>query len=194
MPTVFSSKDRDSNSDVADLGVLSSNSSGTQTPRTDKNTVVVSSTEVQPLSKAGDEKRFWFQRRKGVYDGEAIATQESVFDDPEIAKRYQPRDEWENLHRFNPLARWSWNEEYKVLRKIDRRIMVFACIMFMALELDRANLSQAVSDNFLGDLNLDTNGKSIVSRSMYPLSWELILISDRLQSWKYCLQTILPVR
>jgi hypothetical protein len=122
----------------------------------------IPSTKVIPLIAtlplaAPEEPRSWWQRRPRQ-DGEAVATRRSVFDDPDMARRYQPRPDWENLHRFDPSERWTFNEERKVIRKIDRRIMVFACVMFMALELDRSNLSQAVSDNFLPDLKMDTNG------------------------------------
>jgi hypothetical protein len=128
-------------------------------PHKDEGTTKLLSGNTLELGVPGSEKRFWFQRSKTFYDEAAIATQPSVYDDPETAEEYRPPLEWENYHRFDPRERWTWGEEHRLIRKIDAHIMLFAALMFMALELDRSNISQALTDNLLDDLGMTTNGK-----------------------------------
>ena len=85
----------------------------------------------------------------------------NIFADPEVAAYY--KDVYENAtyecrHVFDPAATWTPEEEKAVIRKLDLRVCFWACTMFFALQVDRGNLSQAVSGTFLKDLHLTTNG------------------------------------
>ncbi|KAF2808771.1 MFS general substrate transporter [Mytilinidion resinicola] len=62
---------------------------------------------------------------------------------------YVPIDSYEGRHRYDPKFEWEPAEERKVVMKV--------CLMFFALQLDRGNISQALSDNMLKDLKMNTN-------------------------------------
>jgi len=70
---------------------------------------------------------------------------------------YVPIATYEGIHRYDPSFTWSPQEEKKLVRKIDYRICSWCCLMFFALQLDRGNISQALSDNMLNDLKINTN-------------------------------------
>ncbi|KAL1990178.1 hypothetical protein VTN49DRAFT_6017 [Thermomyces lanuginosus] len=81
----------------------------------------------------------------------------AAFDMTEDARFYKPIDSYEGIHRWDPDFEWEEWEERKIVRKIDLRICSFACLTFFALNLDRGNIVQAVSDTMLEDLGLNTN-------------------------------------
>ncbi|GAA6038191.1 hypothetical protein JCM8097_005786 [Rhodosporidiobolus ruineniae] len=93
------------------------------------------------------------RKRSKVYDLDAIATKESVFDGP-LGAHYVPGDEYENKAAFDPSFRWTYREERAVTRKIDWRLLSWILLMFLALDIDRGNLGNATADNLLTDLGL----------------------------------------
>ncbi|KAL3453604.1 major facilitator superfamily domain-containing protein [Aspergillus insuetus] len=82
---------------------------------------------------------------------------ECAFDTTEDPRYYKPIPEYEGIHRWDPDFDWSPEEEKRLIRKIDWRVCTFACITFFALQLDRGNIVQALSDNMLVDLGMNTN-------------------------------------
>lgn len=99
---------------------------------------------------------FWRRsQERARYD--EIATQPSVFDDPATVAYFAPPPTYENTHRFDPSCRWTWGEEMSLVSKLDWRITVWSLFVFIVYDMNRSNLIQANTDNFLPDLGLDTN-------------------------------------
>ncbi|CAH0045457.1 unnamed protein product [Clonostachys solani] len=94
--------------------------------------------------------------RHEKYNPDAIATQPSIWDSEKIEelKELYIHPKWENWPAFDQNFRWTWKEETAVRHKVDWKIMVWACVMFTALNIDRGNIKNAVSDNMLDDLGL----------------------------------------
>ncbi|KAG8740042.1 hypothetical protein FRC10_004800 [Ceratobasidium sp. 414] len=109
---------------------------------------------------------------------------EHIFEDQTLGKYFVPIPEYEGMHRFDPKATWTEAEERAVVRKIDLRIMIWCCVMFFALQLDRGNISAALSDNLLKDLKLNTNdynnGQMIFYLSFMCAELPSQLVSKRL--------------
>lgn len=91
----------------------------------------------------GDAVLRFLRIRKGPklnsHDPNAIATQPSIWDSENIEeyKALYIHPQWENWAAFDPSFIWTWKEEDAVRHKVDWKIMVWVCIMFAALNIDR---------------------------------------------------------
>ncbi|KAM0792918.1 hypothetical protein ACM66B_002678 [Microbotryomycetes sp. NB124-2] len=129
-----------------------------------------SATEESDASlKSADDSESWFAP--------------SVFDDDKLAKYYEPPDHWESKHRFDPKARWTQEEDRAVLRKMDIKLFSFVCLCFAALQLDRGNISNALSDNMLNDLNMTTNQYNTGQTIFYVCFLFMELPSQLISKW-----------
>ena len=72
-----------------------------------------------------------------------------VYEDEETKALYKPIEGYEGSHRFDPDFKWTPEEEKRLVKTLDWRIALPACIMFFALQLDRGNIVQAISDTLL---------------------------------------------
>jgi hypothetical protein len=86
------------------------------------------------------------------------SVRDGTFEDSQnLETFFEPIKEYEGRHRYDPQFEWDPKEEKTLVRKIDWKICSWVCLMFFALQLDRGNISQALSDNMLDDLGLSTN-------------------------------------
>ena len=111
-----------------------------------------------------------------------------------LQKYYAPIDTYEGRGRYDPRARWTPEEEKRLARRLDWRIRSWCCLMFFALQLDRGNITQALSDNVFADLKLNTNSyntgqnifyltflaaelpSQLVSKKIGPDNWSMAML------------------
>ena len=61
----------------------------------------------------------------------------------------QPHDSYEGAHRWDPEATWTAEEEAKVVRKTDLRLLTWLCLMFFGLQLDRGTRTKHSSQHVI---------------------------------------------
>ncbi|KAJ5547425.1 hypothetical protein N7494_005010 [Penicillium frequentans] len=116
---------------------------------TDQKTAQVSASQKDSLGASILESDQESQQTQGYDNG--------TFQVKEGHEYYRPIDSYEGMHRWDPGFEWTEEEEKNIVRKIDARVLTFACVTFFALQLDRGNISQALASTFLEDLGMTSN-------------------------------------
>ncbi|KAF4627859.1 hypothetical protein G7Y89_g10293 [Cudoniella acicularis] len=126
-------------------------------------------------------------------DGVVFSSRESedslsanIFQDPEVKAYYvgiYEKSQYECRHVFDADATWTKEEEKAVIRKLDWRVCLWACVMFFSLQIDRGNLVNAVSGTLLTDLKLSTNDYNL-GNTVFTTSFLLAELPSQLISKK----------
>ncbi|KAI9047371.1 hypothetical protein LZ554_008817 [Drepanopeziza brunnea f. sp. 'monogermtubi'] len=83
-----------------------------------------------------------------------------VFTNPTVGEYWRKKyydANYEGRHRFDPAFTWTADEEKRLRRKVDMRIITWAWMMFMSLDLNRRNINRAITDRMLPELDMNTN-------------------------------------
>lgn len=117
---------------------------------------------------------------------EELPLKTNPFVDPRVAAQWKKAYddcEYECRYVFDPTLDWTEEEEKRIIRKLDWRVCLWACVMFFALQVDRNNLTQVISDNFLDDLHMNTNDYNI-GNTIFLVSFLIAELPSQLVSKK----------
>lgn len=95
-----------------------------------------------------------------ILENESPQSIKNPFLNPVVKEKFialYEESKYECRHRFDEKFKWTKKQQQKLTWKLDLRVTLLACILFASLNIDRSNLNQAVSDNLLDDLGLNTN-------------------------------------
>ena len=103
-----------------------------------------------------------------------------------------PHESYEGRHKWDPEFQWEEAEERRLVRKTDLFLLSWLCIMFFGLQLDRGNIQQALTDDLLTDLNINSddynNGTTIQLLCFLAAEFPVQMITKR-----YGFRNVLPV-
>ncbi|KAF8002579.1 hypothetical protein HF325_003544 [Metschnikowia pulcherrima] len=113
-----------------------------------------------------------------------ISAKTNPFEDPVVEDYYRQLYEssgYECRAAFDPDLEWTEDEEKALRRKLMYRVTLTSAILFFGLQVDRSNLSQAVSDNLLEDLGLTTDDYNL-GNTLFLISFLIAEIPSQLIS------------
>lgn len=115
-------------------------------------------------SQGKEKKQVEVVNKEYEVDSDSSSELEHIFQDPVVAEHYKQiydNCNYECREHFDPELTWTAEEERKIVWKNDWYVTFWAFFMFTALDFDRNNISQALSDNMLDDLGMTTNDYNI---------------------------------
>lgn len=99
---------------------------------------------------------------------------------------------YEGAAYYDPRFEWSTEEEKKLIRKLDRKVFMWAFVLFSALDLVRRNINRAVSDNFLDDLNINTNDYNL-GQALFLVAFLSFELPGNLLTKKFGAEIVIPI-
>lgn len=90
-------------------------------------------------------------------DKASFSESDAPVQEASLAEVTPPSTDYEGYGHWDPTMTWTPEEERKVILKTDMFLLTALCCMMFGLQLDRGNLSNALTDNFLKDLGMSTN-------------------------------------
>ncbi|RCK65338.1 hypothetical protein Cantr_01260 [Candida viswanathii] len=138
-----------------------------------------------PLTKTFDATDITYLDSHSTLESDQLA--KNPFLDPKVEEYYRglyEESKYESYLAFDPQFEWTAEEEKRVKRKLNIRVALTACILFVGLQVDRGNMAQAVSDNLLQDLGMTTNDYNTGNTIFYMVCWSIVAMCQAALSGK----------
>ncbi|KAJ9652639.1 hypothetical protein H2198_008119 [Neophaeococcomyces mojaviensis] len=146
-----------------------------------------------PTTIGGADKGLSEHPAKSSLDAASLSTSDLPVNTSSLSDVIPPHESYEGYSHWDPTLTWTVEEENRVLRKTDFWLLSVICLMFFGLQLDRGNLSNALTDNFLKDMgglstNAYNNGTTIQLVCFLAAEFPVQLLTKR-----YGFRKVLPI-